>query len=57
MNDKQFLIWLHERLVYQHKEDPLYDYMYKLRSIINAIPKDQFTSNSLKFYSIDKVND
>ena len=53
MNDRDFLIWLHERLEYIHKESPTVDYMHKLRAIIKNTPKDKYTpniatSNSLK---------
>ncbi len=36
MKDKNFLIWLHERLVKIHKENPHVTYMHKLRAIINT---------------------
>jgi len=45
MKDKDFLIWLYQRLVYVHSENPLMDYMYKLRAIIQAIPSEQETPN------------
>jgi hypothetical protein len=53
MKDKLFLKWLHERLEHVHAENPLYDYMHKLRAIINATPEDKIspnanTGNSLK---------
>ncbi len=41
MKDKEFLIWIHERLEHVHDESPLYDYMHKLRQIISVIPPDQ----------------
>jgi hypothetical protein len=34
MKDSEFLQWLHNRLVYVHKEDELFDYMHRLRAII-----------------------
>jgi len=43
MNDREFLMWLHERLTEVHGEDPLYDYMHKLRAIILNTPKEQNT--------------
>lgn len=43
MNDRDFLIWLHQRLVYAYNENANFDYMWKLRSIIDATPKDQIT--------------
>ena len=45
MNDREFLIWLHERLTDKHNESPLVDYMHKLRAIIKATPKDKLTPN------------
>ena len=45
MKDKVFLIWLHERLVEVHKENPSTDYMHKLRSIIEATPEGKETPN------------
>jgi hypothetical protein len=45
MNDREFLIWLHARLEKVHGEDPLVDYMRKLRAIIRATPKDKLTPN------------
>lgn len=45
MNDKEFLQWIHDRLEHVHKENPLVDYMWKLRAIIKATPKEQVTPN------------
>lgn len=46
MNDKEFLIWLHYRLTEVHGEKPNFDYMWKLRSIINSMSDDQLTPNT-----------
>lgn len=35
MKDKEFLQWIHDRLVDIHGEDPDFDYMHKLKSIID----------------------
>lgn len=43
MKDRDFLIWLHERLEYVYKESELFGYMHKLRDIIKVTPKDQET--------------
>lgn len=43
MKDREFLIWIHERLTNVHHEDDLLYYMHKLRAIIHDIPKDQET--------------
>lgn len=45
MTDREFLMWLHERLVSVHGEDACFDYMYKLRAIIKATPADRTTPN------------
>lgn len=34
--DREVLLWFHQRLVHQHKERYLYDYMHRLRWIIQA---------------------
>lgn len=45
MEDREFLIWLHKRLEYVHKENPLVDYMHKLRAIIEATPEGKVSPN------------
>jgi len=45
MDDKDFLIWLHERLVYQHCESANVDFMHKLRAIIRDTPSGKITPN------------
>ena len=45
MRDREFLIWMHERLEHVHKEPPLFDYMHKLRAIIVDYPIDKDTPN------------
>ncbi len=46
MYDKQFLRWLHGKLVGTHKENPNVDYMHKLASIINAMDPKTLTPNT-----------
>jgi len=46
MKDRIFLTWIHGRLENVHGENPLTDYMHKLRAIILAIPADQETVNT-----------
>lgn len=46
MRDREFLIWLHARLVEVHKEPPEIDYMLKLGNIIANYPKDNITPNT-----------
>lgn len=45
MSDKEFLLWLYERLLFVHKEDENVDYMLKFRAIINALDPDTVTPN------------
>jgi len=45
MNDRAFLMWLHERLIEVHAERSIFDYMHKLRAIIADMPKEQITPN------------
>lgn len=48
MPDKEFLQWIFDRLQYVHKENPNYDYMHKLKSLIATIPEDQSTPNIIR---------
>ena len=57
MKDKEFLKWLHQRLVLVHDENPMVDYLHKLRSIIEATPKDQHTPNVTMGNSIEEINE
>lgn len=43
MTDKQLLEFIHARLVKVHGENPLYDYMFKFKDIIDSIPPDWTT--------------
>jgi hypothetical protein len=45
MKDREFLVWLHERLTEVHKENPLVDYMHKLRAIIKSMNPECVTPN------------
>lgn len=38
MTDKEHLTWIFNRLVNIHHENPLYDYMHRLRKIIDGMP-------------------
>lgn len=55
MKDKDFLIWLHERLDMVHGEDPLKDYMHKLRAIIRDMPPDRESPNTNTGNSLDDI--
>ena len=41
VKDREFLIWLHERLEHVHGENPLIDYMHRLRKLIWSISPDK----------------
>lgn len=45
MKDKQFLWWIHERLVNVHGEKEMVDYMHHLRRIIFDMSDKKETSN------------
>lgn len=45
MTDKEFLWWIHERLVWVHREQELMDYMHRLRAIIQDLPQQKQTAN------------
>jgi len=55
MTDRQFLIWLHKRLEHVHNEDPMYDYMHKLRAIIYSTPPGRRTPNNRPFNTIEDL--
>jgi hypothetical protein len=42
--DREFLCWLHERLVELQGENPLCDYMHRLRQVIHSIGGDRETA-------------
>lgn len=50
MNDKDFLLWLTNRLVYVFKVPPGTDYVTKLLSIAVATPPDRVTPNTAVFH-------
>lgn len=39
--DARHLMWLHDRLIKRHGEDPQYDYMWRLREIIERLRLDE----------------
>lgn len=57
MKDREFLMWLHERLEHQHGESPNVDYMHKLRAIIRDTPADQYSPNTHTGNSLDDIKD
>jgi hypothetical protein len=57
VKDRDFLIWLHERLVNHHGESPLYDYMHKLRAIIYAYPRHKESPNTGKWNNMAELKE
>jgi hypothetical protein len=55
MNDREYLVWIHERLRLVHGESPLFDYMHKLRAIILAMPARQETANVACTNNVDDL--
>jgi len=45
MKDKEFLQWIHDRMLHVHGENPPVDYMCKLRAIIAATDPNKLTPN------------
>ena len=45
MKDREFLMWMHERLHLIHGESETISHLHKLRVIIRATPEDQQTPN------------
>lgn len=48
MKDREFLVWIHSRLVHVHGENPNVDYMHKLMAIIGATDLGKVTPNTIK---------
>ena len=55
MKDREFLISIHSRLEHVHKEDPLTDYMHRLRGIILCMDADLLSSSTMKLNSMSEV--
>ena len=45
MSDRDFLIWLFNRLVHVHGENPRIDYMLRLQAILRCLPETRKTVN------------
>lgn len=43
MTDREFLMWIHERLEHINGDKPLMGFMHTLRAIIRATPADRRT--------------
>jgi hypothetical protein len=50
MNDKDFLWWLADRLVYVYHENKDIDFIHKLVSIAEATPVNRLTPNTKSYY-------
>ena len=46
MKDKDFLIWIHERLLNVYNEPFEIDYMNKLRIVIDKLDSNQYSPNT-----------
>ena len=55
MKDREFLMWIHERLEHVHNEDPCVDYMHKLRNIIKDTPENKRTLNIAGYNSLEDL--
>lgn len=55
MKDRDFLIWIHERLEKVHGDGNCYDFMHKLRCIIRATPEKQDTPNMDSKNSLEEM--
>ncbi len=55
MKDRDFLIWIHERLTHVHGENELMGYMHRFRAIIRTVDKNQETDQSRGQNSLDKL--
>lgn len=55
MNDQEFLMWIHERLEHVHHENPLFDYMHRLRAIIAKTPADRHSKRSPISNSLEEL--
>ena len=57
MKDRDFLMWIHERLEHVHKEDPCIDYMRKLRSIIELYDPHKVSPNITMSNNLDQLKE
>jgi len=57
MYDRDFLIWLHERMEHVHQESHLVDYMHKLRAIIKRTPPKQMTPNAMGKNNLEELKE
>ena len=55
MHDRDFLLWLHDRLTTAYHIDSRLDWMLKLKAIAQAVPATQCTANSITAVGVDAV--
>lgn len=55
MTDREFLIWIYQRLVDVHGEDPKDDYMIRLRKVIMKTPLRKCSQNVYHDVSLDRL--
>lgn len=46
MKDRQHLLWIYNRMIEVHKENPNYDYMIKFRDILKTLHKADVVGRS-----------
>ncbi len=57
MNDKEFLQWIHDRLIEVHCENPNADFMYKLRLVIEETSEEPLVAIGMNAPTIESVGD
>lgn len=57
MKDREFLMWIHERLEHVHGESKLVDYMHKLRAVIKATDPGQNTPSTSTHNSLEALKE
>jgi hypothetical protein len=57
MLDRDFLIWIYERLEHVHGESPMNDYMRKLSAVIKATDKKQLSPNVVNSNGLQELVD
>jgi hypothetical protein len=55
MNDRDFLIWIHQRLVKVHKESIHVDYMHRLREVIHSTNPEKKTLPGASLRVLDEI--
>ena len=55
LTDREFLIWIHERMVHVYKESELVDFLHRFRAIISSIPPKQRTPGFLGKNSLEEL--